>query len=81
VVALDGPRRWPELTQAEAVSVVQQSAAALAAGIRELLADEGAREALGARGRAFAQEQMGVARTAKAVRMLLDEIVAQPSSS
>jgi glycosyltransferase involved in cell wall biosynthesis len=81
VVALDGPRRWSELTQAEAVYVVKPSPAALAEGVRALLADEGLREALGARGRAFAQERMGVARTAKALRMLLDGIVAQPTAS
>lgn len=80
LVALDGPRRWSELTQAEAACVVKPTAEALADGIRALLADEGLREALGARGRAFAEEQMGVARTAKAVRGLLDEIIGQATS-
>lgn len=79
VVALDGPRRWSELTQAEAVCVVKPTATALAEGIRALLADADLREALGARGRAFAQEQMGVRRSAKAARTLLDQIVAQPT--
>jgi hypothetical protein len=75
VLALDGPRRWLELVWAEAASVVEPTAPALADGIQELLGDDAAREALGARGRAFAEERMGVARTAEAVRELLDGVV------
>jgi len=81
LVALDGPRRWSELMQAEAACVVEPTAEALADAIHALFADEGLREALGARGRAFAEERMGVGRTAKAVRGLLDQVVAPTTAS
>ena len=68
VLAIDGPRRWLELVWAEAASIVEPTAPALADAIQELLGDDAAREALGARGRAFAEERMGVARTAEAVK-------------
>ncbi len=74
VLAIDGPRRWLELVWAEAALVVEPTAPALAEAMQELLGDDAAREALGARGRAFAEERMGVARTAEAVRRLLDGI-------
>jgi glycosyl transferase family 1 len=74
VLALDGPRRWSELIEADAVSVVPRSPRALADGIASLLADPDSREALGARGRAFAEGCMGAARTASAVRSLLDVV-------
>lgn len=75
VLAIDGPRRWLELVWAEAASIVQPTAPALADAIQELLDDDAARETLGARGRAFAEERMGVARTAEAVKGLLDGVV------
>jgi glycosyltransferase involved in cell wall biosynthesis len=74
VLAIDGPRRWLELVWGEAALVVEPTAPALADAMRELLGDDAAREALGARGRAFADERMGVARTAEAVRKLLDGV-------
>jgi glycosyltransferase involved in cell wall biosynthesis len=74
VLAIDGPRRWLELVWAEAAAVVEPTALALADAMDELLGDDAAREALGARGRAFAEERMGVARTAEAVRKLLDGV-------
>ncbi len=75
VVALDGPRRWQPFVDADALRVVAPSARALADTLASLLADEQEREALGARGRAFAQEQMGPARTAAAARELLEAMV------
>ncbi len=75
VLAIDGPRRWPELIQAEAARVVAPTAQALAEATRELLADVDAREALGARGRAFAEQRMGVKRTAEVVGGLLAGVV------
>ncbi len=75
VIALDGPRRWSELVRHDAVLVVEPTSSGLAEGIASLLADEGRRDALGKRGRAFAEQQMGPARTAAAVRGLLDEVV------
>jgi glycosyltransferase involved in cell wall biosynthesis len=76
LVATDGPRRWSALVQAEAARVVEPSAPALADAVAALLADEGAREALGARGRVFAEQDMGVARSAEVVRELLGEVLA-----
>ncbi len=75
VLAIDGPRRWLELVWAEAAAVVEPTASALADAIQELLDDGAAREALGERGRVFAEERMGVTRTAEAVRGLLDGVV------
>jgi glycosyltransferase involved in cell wall biosynthesis len=74
VVALDGPRRWPELVEEQALRLVPANAAALAAACGELLDDPAAADALGARGRAFAESRMGVQRTAVAVRELLDAV-------
>lgn len=75
VVALDGPLRWSELIDAEAALVVQPNASALADALAGLLADETAREVLGARGAAFAQRAMSVERTAKTVARLLEDHV------
>ncbi|HYM55351.1 MAG TPA: glycosyltransferase [Solirubrobacteraceae bacterium] len=74
VLALDGPRRWQELVEHDAIQLVQPTSAALADGLAALLADEPLREALGARGRAFAEHRMGPARTAAEVRGLLDNM-------
>ncbi len=74
VVAIDGPRGWSELVESGAIRVVAPSSQALAAAVAELLDDRDAREALGARGRAFAEQSMGVARTARVMRALLDEL-------
>lgn len=67
VVALDGPRRWRELLDAEAARVVAPSASALADGLAALLDDEAARCALAARGREFARTSMSVERAAGAI--------------
>jgi glycosyltransferase involved in cell wall biosynthesis len=75
VIALDGPRGWSELTQSDALTVVAPTPQALAEAIDALLADPQAREEAGARGRAFAEQRMGVARTVEAVRSLLGEII------
>ncbi len=75
VVALDGRNRWEKLIEAEAASVVQPAPRALADAIDALLADEHRRETLGARGRSFAEREMGVARSAEAVTTLLDDLL------
>jgi glycosyltransferase involved in cell wall biosynthesis len=75
LVAIDGPHSWPELIQAQAVHVVQRTSSALALGIETLLDDEGVRQVLGARGQAFAERQMGVARSARVVAGLLDDVL------
>ncbi len=45
VIAIDGPRRWSELIDADAAHVVAPTAHALAEAIHALLADEDLREA------------------------------------
>jgi len=74
VVALDGPRTWPELRAAAALALVPPSAGALAAEVARLLDDEPRRRALGARGRTFAEARMGLAQTAHAVLELLEQM-------
>jgi glycosyltransferase involved in cell wall biosynthesis len=73
VVAIDGARTWPQLIRSEAIRLVAPAAGALEDAIGELLADRAGREALGARGRTFSERDMGVSRTASAVRTLLGE--------
>jgi len=80
VVALDGPSTWPELLQSEAALVVRPTATALADAVAGLLEDEGLREALGARGRAFAQRTMAVERSAEVVAGLLEDVVGAGAS-
>ena len=75
VLALDGPATWPEFRRSGALRIVPRDAESLAAGIEALLADPAARAELGARGRAFAHDEMGVARTAATVRELLAPLV------
>jgi glycosyltransferase involved in cell wall biosynthesis len=75
VLAFDGPRRWADLVAADAACLVNPNVEALEGSLRGLLADEGLRNALGARGRAFAFEQMSVERSAEVVGALVDELV------
>jgi hypothetical protein len=75
-VAIDGPRTWAELVEAQAAAVVQPTPEALAGGLAALLSDEPRREVLGARGRAFAESRMSLAGTAATVTSLLDDLVA-----
>lgn len=70
VVALDGPRRWSEIRDEEVLRLVGDDPSQLAGAVAELLSDRELREALGARGRDFAEHQMGVARTARALMEL-----------
>ena len=76
VVAIDGPLRWSELTDARAVHLVAPTPEALADGLDMLVRDERLRRALAERGRAFVERQMGVARSAGAVAGLLDRVLA-----
>lgn len=75
VVALHGPNTWQRLLDARAACVVAPTSGALAQAVGDLLGDEQARAALGARGRAFAEDEMGLARSVEAVMELLDELV------
>jgi glycosyltransferase involved in cell wall biosynthesis len=80
VVALEGPRSWSELIRSEAALVVQPEADALADALVGLLKDDRRREALGVRGRAFAQEAMGVARSADVIARLLEDVLSGSST-
>ncbi len=75
VIAIDGPRTWPALRSAGAAQVVAPAAGALADALASALADERYREALGARGRAFAEGQMGLAHSAEVIAALLGEVL------
>jgi glycosyltransferase involved in cell wall biosynthesis len=61
------------MIEAGAAEVIEPSAEALAVGLEELLADEPRREALGERGRAFA-EAMGAGHSGEVVESLLEEV-------
>jgi glycosyltransferase involved in cell wall biosynthesis len=80
VVAIDGPDSWSELVDARALQIVAPSAAALAEAVGALLDDEEARESQGARGRSFAENEMGMGRTVAAVTSLLDDVLAARGS-
>jgi len=74
VVALDGAQTWQALVQSEAALIVAPTAAALASGLQGLIDDPARRAALGARGRAFADEQMGLGASAALVAELVTEV-------
>lgn len=76
VVAIDGPRRWPELVDARAALIVEPSAAALAAGVAGLLDDRAELASLSARGGEFARTAMGVPRTAGVLATMLAKLIA-----
>jgi hypothetical protein len=76
LVATAGHRGWSELTRQDAARVVARDAQALAAAVDELFADEPEREALGVRGRAFAEREMGLRRTVEVVQGLLQAALA-----
>jgi glycosyltransferase involved in cell wall biosynthesis len=75
VVALDGPRAWRELLEADAAIAVTPTADALAAALGALLSDAQRRARLGARGREFAALTMTPRRSARVLRELVAEIV------
>lgn len=72
VVALDGRLRWQELVESGAAVVVPATADALAGAVAGLLQDEEQRELVGARGRAFAKQEMDVHSSAAKVARLLE---------
>jgi glycosyltransferase involved in cell wall biosynthesis len=77
VVATDGHGTWRQLIEAGAVELVQPRPDALAGAIEKLLREEDLREAIGARGRAFAAQSMGVALSAAVVAGLLQDILSE----
>jgi glycosyltransferase involved in cell wall biosynthesis len=78
VIALAGTHSWDELVRSDAVAVVQPSAQALAETTMRLLADRAAADALGSRGRAFADRNMSLDRTATVVLSTLRDVVSRP---
>jgi glycosyltransferase involved in cell wall biosynthesis len=66
--------------ESEALEVVPPTSDAMADAIERLLADEEGRRALGARGRAFAAQQMGLERSAERVGALLGELLSGSAS-
>jgi len=75
VVAADGPDRWSELVTSGAARVVPPAPRPLADAIYDLLAGERLREALGRRGREFAERRMSVGHAAQVVTALAHEVV------
>ena len=67
VLAADGPASWRQLVESRALALARPEPQALAEEIRELLGDPVSREALGARGRAFAEHSMGLSLSAAVV--------------
>jgi glycosyltransferase involved in cell wall biosynthesis len=74
VLALEGRRRWAELLEADAARVAPRTPLALAEAIEALLVDRDMRLALGTRGRRFAEERIGVARSAEILTLLLGDL-------
>jgi glycosyltransferase involved in cell wall biosynthesis len=74
VVALDGRRAWRELTDQRAVLLAAPRAGELADVVAGLLGDPARAEEQGARGGEFARQEMGVERTAREVRKVLDSL-------
>ena len=74
LVAVDGPRRWAEVVDSAATLLVARTPQAIADALASLLGDAQAREALGARGGAFARERMGLARTGDVVAGFLADL-------
>jgi glycosyltransferase involved in cell wall biosynthesis len=79
VVALEGPRGWSALARDGAARVVAPHPGALGEAIAELLGDDAARLALGARGRGFAEREMSAAASARSVATLLEELLSPRS--
>jgi hypothetical protein len=75
VLALKGPGTWPELVQAGAVRLAAPEPDLLADAISALLADVPGRDALGIRGRAFAETRMSPATSAQAITSLLEDLI------
>jgi glycosyltransferase involved in cell wall biosynthesis len=73
VIATDGPQAWDELARSDALCLVPARADALADALARLLGEPDRLDDLGARGRAFAEQRMGVAYSAEVVAGLLRE--------
>src|SRR5205085_9155804 len=74
VVATDGPRTWSAMSDRGALLLVPAQARALGDALANVLGDDRAAGQLGARGRAFYEQEMSVDVTATAVLGLLEQI-------
>ncbi len=81
VIATDGAQAWGELVRAGALCLVPASASELAGALGGLLERPEQLDALGARGRAFAERRMSVAYSAEIVAGLLRELRVEHASS
>lgn len=72
VVAIDGPRSWSRLLGSGALELAAPRPDAVANAVATLLREQRARQEMGARGRAFAEREMGVSLSVAAVAGLLD---------
>lgn len=77
LVAIDGPKRWAALSEAQAARIVAPRADALADALGELLGDAAARAELGFRGADFARREMALAPSAEIVAALLGRTLAE----
>ena len=59
-IALDGPERWQELAEADALEIVPPEEAAVAAALRQILGSPVRQKELSANGRAFYERHMAV---------------------
>lgn len=78
VVALDGPNTWDALVRERAIALVEPTSLALAEAVRKLLADLSAANALGNRGRVFADRHMSLDQAATIVLAALHGVVSKP---
>lgn len=75
LVALQGPREWPELAAEQAAMLVEPSAPALAGALARLLQDPALREAFGERAASFYERRMSLQRSAELTAGLLRQLV------
>jgi glycosyltransferase involved in cell wall biosynthesis len=80
LVAIDGPRSWPELLDADAALIAQPNERALSDALARLLADGQLRDAIAGRGRAFAERAMSVRHSAEALALVLDGVIPRGAS-
>jgi glycosyltransferase involved in cell wall biosynthesis len=78
LVALDGPNAWDDLVRDRAIALVGPTSPTLAETVSELLAHIRTADALGGRGRAFADRNMSLDRTATVVLSALRDVVSRP---
>ena len=78
VVALDGPNTWDDLVRERAIALAEPNSLALAETVRKLLADLSATNALGNRGRVFADRHMSRDQAATIVLAALREVISKP---